>query len=54
MILTFLKAPNIAMHLALEPHMIPSEFCRPSFKIQAGMAPVVELCAERGHVIYTE
>ncbi len=32
------------MHLALEPQIIPSEYCSPSFTIHGGMLPTVKLC----------
>lgn len=40
---TFLKAARSAIHLAFDPEMTPSEYCKPSFIIAGWMPPVEKL-----------
>ena len=40
---TFLNAARSAIHLAFDPEMTPSEYCKPSFIIAGWMPPVEKL-----------
>ena len=42
-ICTFLKAARSAIHLAFDPEMTPSEYCKPNFTIAGWMPPVEKL-----------
>ena len=42
-ICTFLKVARSAIHLAFDPEMTPSEYCKPNFTIAGWMPPVEKL-----------